>query len=791
MISVFIIGTISDVIAKFGYSMIFVNNYDTVSLTVIQIQAALFSLTIALLALMSGHITNAYLGMSFNDFLLNCKPIYFKQKRVIICSLVILIFSLFFHMFELYNLVVCNSIIICMLIGISAMEIYEAFTGTEQIESEIRAYLKDRIYCEDSEVISEYLKKFCYQWKKTCVFQSNGEYEEYKQIFIIIFNKCFENKNLRKTLFDQCVDLITVLFSEEKQYLRGITLLQECYEDVWYYIYSNDQKVKEEINNFCLFSEVYIDMQNALLKTDIKSVENIMDWDKFSRNIVLVDLWLGYDEKNKDVIEELRKVKNFGYLVGRYISNKLERDDELWANPLTKSCNQSIYPSSFKKIAEEVIENRNFNFNAALIKYDNTNLIEKYLYLGGLESIYLCDNEAYIIMVLKTHCYLYYLAYYETTSYVEQKLKEKCKGIIEKKEVKQKFLSFILYITSQDRNVFGFIQRKYDIFNEKLLDILINELRFYEEISKPYGVKNCVMQHVVQDFVIFIVMFVANHYNRETLIDKVITKDRATHFYHYYVCNSNKKHEFKQFLIMMGINDKELENKLEATYTLLEKRIRELCKNCALSNSCQQNKKADIDQQLAKEKLADNIKEYLEKQFKVIINQNDLKAERIHLCQMEICSNKEIENILDGEYEWIFNCFVSLLAETLKKQNKLNIIKKLNFQDDEEYFKYLKSKQNDVIIGSEFKLRPIDYSKTSYLRKIIEEIEHCTNGANGVALILKKELLKINITKVRVGIHKETIGESSAIYDKKEKNISIVCFLICLYILQKMNLKCI
>ena len=72
---IFIIGIVAEVIVKRGKSFFLVLNYDAVSLASIQVQAALFTLTIALVALLGGRITDEFLGVKYNDFILNIEPV--------------------------------------------------------------------------------------------------------------------------------------------------------------------------------------------------------------------------------------------------------------------------------------------------------------------------------------------------------------------------------------------------------------------------------------------------------------------------------------------------------------------------------------------------------------------------------------------------------------------------------------------------------------------------------------------------------------------------------------------
>lgn len=115
-------------------------NLDTVSLTILQIQAMIDTLTIALLSLIGSRMDNSYMGINWNDYQLNCKPVWLKEKRIVYGTLILLIINIILHMTGRYNLVFAVFLITCILIGVSVSMIYAAFTENTLIGSEIKAY---------------------------------------------------------------------------------------------------------------------------------------------------------------------------------------------------------------------------------------------------------------------------------------------------------------------------------------------------------------------------------------------------------------------------------------------------------------------------------------------------------------------------------------------------------------------------------------------------------------------------------------------------------------------------
>ena len=177
------LGIVSQVLSSNGYIIFNIANYDSISLSAIQIQGAIFGVTVALLALMSGRITESYLGIRYNDFLLNLKPKVFKQKTLIALSLILIVLNIWFHMMGWFSLVITIFAAACELIWISVDEIYEAFSGSEKFEEEIKTYLRTQLETSSEKRITSLLDDFCNEWKSISVNQGNVDYRDYLNAF--------------------------------------------------------------------------------------------------------------------------------------------------------------------------------------------------------------------------------------------------------------------------------------------------------------------------------------------------------------------------------------------------------------------------------------------------------------------------------------------------------------------------------------------------------------------------------------------------------------------------------
>ena len=123
-------------------------------MTIIQIQATVGTLIFTIIALITGNISDSYIGVSISDFYLNLKPWKLTQKVLIVVSLGLCLAGVIFHSLGLYNIVFYLFIATLIAILISILEMYSAFKGRNKQNQEIEAYVN---YMLESNI--EYEKK--------------------------------------------------------------------------------------------------------------------------------------------------------------------------------------------------------------------------------------------------------------------------------------------------------------------------------------------------------------------------------------------------------------------------------------------------------------------------------------------------------------------------------------------------------------------------------------------------------------------------------------------------------
>ncbi len=116
------------------------NNIDkNFALAILQIQATVDTLTISIIALISGCVSDSSMGIVFSDYYLNIRP--YIQKRIIAGSILLLVTNIGFYSIKWYCFLLSIFVVTIILILISTNEIYLIFNGKRLAEREIKEYI--------------------------------------------------------------------------------------------------------------------------------------------------------------------------------------------------------------------------------------------------------------------------------------------------------------------------------------------------------------------------------------------------------------------------------------------------------------------------------------------------------------------------------------------------------------------------------------------------------------------------------------------------------------------------
>lgn len=114
--------------------------FDSQMNTVLQVQATVTTLGIALLSLLSGVTKEMYYGISVSQYIMQKKPLIFKHRTNVILELILIIGGFAALVFGFYNTLVVCLVVSLGIIGLMVWDIFVVFSGAKDVKEEIGAY---------------------------------------------------------------------------------------------------------------------------------------------------------------------------------------------------------------------------------------------------------------------------------------------------------------------------------------------------------------------------------------------------------------------------------------------------------------------------------------------------------------------------------------------------------------------------------------------------------------------------------------------------------------------------
>lgn len=764
ILAITIVSIIDEVIVKNGHAILYVLNYDAVSLVVIQIQATVQTLSIALLALISGKSDDSYMGINHNHFMFNIRPCIFTQKKIIYGLIFLLVSNIFFHMFKLYNVVIAVFIVVCILIYISVKEIYSAVMGQSRISLNAGIESYYRSFTTESENIirtEEALKMLCMGWKSDVQNQSTLEYEKYQEVF-----NCF----LKKLLLSPSSDTQLLIERESSKLLNAICkskdisdkekslwFLDNFYSQMWSIIASNKEDSLKLNQGIHLIGESYYELGDVTDELSIQMIEKNISLSGFVEKVSLCNIWLGYKAESNYEFKNLSdlimrmvvKLKNTSSFNSRYWGELLEHLD----------VRVSVWPDTYVLRAISEMCKIKLYYAIMLMRVGQKNILkDSYFSKAVNHNNYLSTAEE-IKLYLKIQCYMYYLAFYESLDCISNELKGMSESLL-----METVNCFINGAEGVERFEVRFPKT---VFNEFLVDEIWETLRPFEFYPRNDDAKTLVMPNVASDFVIFLSMYLSNRYYHNSILYNIVAGNNAIELYMRYFQDEHTIKRFSDFLKIIGC-DKDPGVMLNDFYFILKEKIKQNQIEKA-SNNYSENKFWDFGYN----ELEKNIYDYLKEKFKPIISED---AKRINLMRIPIFkingfSDMTLENILDGNYDTIARNLIYKLSDILIKTDAVNMVKRTSFTDDKAFFSFLNSEEVDTIIGSEFSIRPLNYANREQLSEILLSKKTILEGYTDVALFIRANSLHIDIQDLRIESHSGTMNDEkkSIIYDSNTR----------------------
>lgn len=757
-----ITSVISELCAANNIILLEILNFDAISLVIIQIQATVQTLSIALLALASGYAADSHMGIHYNRYLFQIKPRIFRQRTVVITLIALLVVNVFFHMLGWYNIVTGIFAVACIFVAVSAWEIYGIFVGYTQIREEIEAYtaylssndrpLNDRISA---------LHTFCGGWKDCMESQSNREFDRHMTVYRVFLKSLLMEQpaQARECLQEEAVSLIAAFGRSMNQNVRerGLVFLFACYEDICGAVRGKNLLCEGGIH---IFRKASYDVIKLIRSLSVRSIEQNFTWYNFIEYVLVANLNFGNPDDN-----EFSDIVDLSSLMGFYITEHKADDynDSFWGHLLENAEECLSVPAAYTQRMQELFETVKYKYAVRLIQGGMLNLLKDHLYQNAMRNANQIKSISGGRLILKVHCYLYYLSEYESTDCVLPELKKDCAVFLQDTEV-QRLYSYALrqigYL--DDKHTRRFCAEGY-LFTAELVDQIYHTL-MRDELYPRFGRgKTMMMSAVVMDFITFCGLHIHGLLYSSTILERMIPDEKATSYYYRFICNNDSKPRLTRFFQLLGKDN--CENTSAMLLRAVEKLLKEKIKRSQIINAEQMQKsyEADNGRPIALQNACRRILEHLNQTFSdFLFNGTDEEAYvKFHVYSLNVKTDTDIEEEVEKNLNLWSRMLIEGLCDVLKRLGAIRVRNRSDYPDDQQLIAYLENKAFAEVIGSEWVFRTKEYSNRESIMDnlkskvcVLEEFSHS-------ALLLKKAGVRFCIQNVRIGVHPAEIRDRS------------------------------
>ena len=771
-----------------------VDDIQAFSLTILQIQATIGTLIFTIIALITGNISDSYMGVSISDFYLNIKPWKLTQKVLIIVSLGLCLTGVIFHSLGLYNIVFYLFIATLIAILISILEIYSAFKGRNKQNHEIEAYVN---YMLESDI--KYEKKlniyqnFVLDWENVVNSQNRQNYDK----FLEIFEKCMSELWAYRTdesllsIEQQCYSMSYCLLGSEKKSLKenGIEFIQEIYDILWNVIYNCIKEKKPLLNQykceFPFFTEICSELIQSIDEMNVEDVEKRLKFDNLADSVLRISIWLRYD-KEKEVYNkeektrfkrykynyqsEISELNSFAKYIGYYLEKQNNKNNiinqHVWANVLNRWSIFSTYNIPEERAEDFLMAKVNtyFCYCYGMLVNRQENIVKMGLYLTGMRNTVRLDNKYQALLYLVVHCYIYYLAVRESDDCVPAGIRQSALNVWDDKAVKRAFLDYLNMLSENS-----------EWLDLDILDQMYGIVNRFELFPQYESSKSMIIEPVTSDFYLFLILFMSHEFFLPGLLERNIDDMRAFR----YVSDGNEDKTKKMFgklfrMIFIGIKSEEqIDKEVGLMYDDLEKMVKKKQKEryIRLAREAQENYELKINEEEICKKIRDDTIKNINEKFAPILVERDEKNEIIDVNLLNLTdytSSVGTKNNTNGYYSHMDGMFLLGIASFLNRKQVVELKQRFDdFADDIEFVNYLEANNLHLLLGSQYILKNRDYRVSAEYKKLLEDYETIYTAVLRDGIALRRNSIQVCLHNINVSIHSPSIQEENVEYDKE------------------------
>lgn len=754
------LGIIADYYVKNNHVIFVIEDIEAISLTLLQIQSGISTLTLSIIALLSGFINDSYLGISISEFFLDIKPIIFSQKRIIILEFILLLGGIGSYYVKFFNSLSCIFLISIIYIIYSILQMYSIFKGKKNIELEIENYLEYSLINDDE--YYEIIEMFIDYWRRIIPSQSKYEYEKYCSFIAIFIHRAItiEDNYLH---INSVFEKIILLFLQQDN--KSLTIRAFNFIDFYYSLIQNEFKINEKLvdnkkDSLELVSMVDSELYSALSKLTAEEIERNINFKSIMKTIITTSIIINHDESTLDI----QFVISLSKSLGKYLLNQKKKNNfisyDYWQSQFFEHWDYDLNSSSSYSSVESVMIKYDFAIFYGYLYNGFPKMIIEELFTKDLNTIYdLSRNN--LLKYLSIHCYLYYLAYRESNDYVKKFIKKTALKIINSKVVFDGMNSLFDFISYKDR-----------LLEDNLLNDIKEVIKNYECLEINGSAKIMIMDSVINDYYLSILLYISR-YN----FDSNLYENQLKESVYFQYCFDTRIKSLREYALeiwqLFDDEPKEqLINEIDEQLTLFSIFSKEKYKNKLKEENrirLAEYKTSQKDS-LIKNMFIDKINEKIGNIFKIekeydlnkIYNNISLLDTVIPLQFLDNnITNKLINNIISNIGNWLIKKFSN-------EYNVPIVSVKEKFNDNDSIQQYIDKHKFNKLYGSQ-RVFCSSYSKYQDHISYLKSKEIIPFDCRGCGFMTLDNCVSIKIESIKVEISPATL-QNVTVQKNSQKN---------------------
>lgn len=698
-----LIGSACDYLVGKGTAFHYVENLADFSLTILQIQATITTLTISIIALLSGSISKSYMGVSVSGFYLEKRPCILTQLVIIIMEFVFLALSVAVYLFDCYNLVLClfASSIVLILYAIS--EIYREFVAGRKTEREIQsyvAYLFKEVKDYDNNV-HVYIK----DWETILPTQSKESYERYFDLFRILIERILCNEKRISDINSYAEELSMFLLQHEYEgcRIKGIRFVSDFYDMILDWIRMDKNQTYGFDEPISLIDRVAYSWILAMDSIDAEVIEKNLDFNVFSETVIGVASWRGFPHGQGS--NDVTGIKNISKALGGYIAKQQKKGNFIntgyWGNLLTHGISSGFWglPKDSSDYYFEAMAQKDFCICYGYMLNGQTDLILNGLFLDYLNKVQRIENQAEVLKMMLIHCYMFYLSFKEHTDCIDADLQKKLSQLILDKRVTEAIYGF-----------YDDLDNGKWLLDEQLENRLEGILIGYELLPKHYNTKYAMTNNVAKEYFLYVALMIC----RQDALVGIL----STRLYSYYLTEAGNRKlresiaEKHKIFYGVNISEEKALSKTNAMISAFESVMIEKTKRMVLNDATKIQQ--EYEKQGLKIETIKQIKKMVKDSFENLFPKvrDPLKVEesyeKVHVFGFPKFTQWINWDIPNNYSDPSMGVFTSWFVDKMIEDFGLKIIFREDFSSDSDFRVYLKNERFDNLLGPSFVFRSVE-----------------------------------------------------------------------------------